>query len=288
MLTVRDLLREIVARLEAAGVSEPRPGAALLLAAVMNVKRGRLPLIYPEPASDVQIARAREWTERRCRNEPIQYILGSWEFAGYPVLVGPGALIPRPETEEWLERLAVIIRSGISAGLRWTFADIGTGTGVIGLTLAAWFPDACGWLVDLSPDALRWTEKNRNVYSISRDRIGLVRSDLTDALKTGSLDLLVSNPPYIDRNEMPGLMPDVRDWEPSLALDGGAGGLEPFRRLLADAARVLKPGGWLAVEHGHGQRRRILDLPAPGLGLLEAYDDIAGLERCIVWCRKLV
>ncbi len=286
MLTVRDLLREIVARLEAAGVSEPRPGAALLLAAVMNVERGRLPLIYPEPASYAQIALAREWTERRCRNEPVQYILGRWEFAGHPVLVGSGALIPRPETEEWLERLAVVLRAGIPAGRRWMFADIGTGTGIIGLTLAAWFPDACGWLVDLSPDALGWAEKNIDAYTIVRDRIGLARGDLTEALKTGSLDLLVSNPPYIDRDDMPGLMPDVRDWEPRLALDGGAGGLEPFRRLLADAARVLKPGGWFAVEHGHGQRKRILDLPAPGLGFFAAYDDAAGLERCIVWRRE--
>ncbi len=286
MLTVRDLLREIVARLEAAGVSEPRPGAALLLAAVMNVERGRLPLIYPEPASDAQIARAREWTERRCRNEPIQYILGSWEFAGHRVLVGPGVLIPRPETEEWLERLASLIRSSLPAGRRWMFADIGTGTGIIGLTLAAWFHDACGWLVDLSPDALHWAGKNIMNYIDVRERVGRFRGDLSDALKADSLDLLVSNPPYIDRDDMPGLMPDVRDWEPRLALDGGAGGLEPFRRLLADAARVLKPGGWFAVEHGHGQRKRILELPAPGLGLLEAYDDAAGLERCIVWRRE--
>ncbi len=286
MLTVRDLLREIVARLEEAGVSEPRPGAALLLSAVMNVERGRLPLIYPEPASDDQIARAREWAERRCRNEPIQYILGSWEFAGRRVLVGPGALIPRPETEEWLERLASLIRTEIPVGRRWTFADIGTGTGIIGLTLAAWFPDASGWLVDLSPDALRWAGKNIDICTIARDRVGLVRGDLTDALNAGSLDLLVSNPPYVDRDDLPGLMPDVRDWEPRLALDGGAEGLEPYRRLLADAARVLKPGGLFAVEHGHGQRKRILEMPAPGLGLLSAYDDAAGLERCIVWRRE--
>ncbi|OQA08144.1 MAG: 50S ribosomal protein L3 glutamine methyltransferase [bacterium ADurb.Bin374] len=166
------------------------------------------------------------------------------------------------------------------------FADIGTGTGIIGLTLAAWFHDACGWLVDLSPDALHWAGKNIMNYIDVRERVGRFRGDLSDALKADSLDLLVSNPPYIDQDDMPGLMPDVRDWEPRLALDGGAGGLEPFRRLLADAARVLKPGGWFAVEHGHGQRKRILELPAPGLGLLEAYDDAAGLERCIVWRRE--
>jgi len=286
MLTVRELLREIVARLEVAGVSEPRPGAALLLAAVMNVDRGRLPLLYPDPVSDAQAALAREWTGRRCRNEPVQYILGTWEFARRRVFVGPGALIPRPETEEWLERIAAVIRANIPPGRRWTFADIGTGTGVIGLTLAGWFPDACGWLVDISTDALRWAEKNIDNYTDAAGRIGLLQGDLSAALRNGSLDLLVSNPPYVDRDDMAGLMPDVRDWEPSLALDGGAGGLDPFRKLLGDAARVLKPAGWLAVEHGHGQRKRILELPAPGLELLDAYDDAAGLERCIVWCRK--
>lgn len=283
MLTVRDLLREIITRLDAAGVSEPRPGAALLLAAVMNVDRGRLPLIYPDPVSGAQAALAMEWTDRRCRNEPVQYILGSWEFAGHRVLVGPGALIPRPETEEWLEQVSSILSESIQAGRRWTFADIGTGTGIIGLTLAANFPDACGWLVDVSQDALRWAAKNIEMYSEVKGRVGLLRGDLTNSLQSGSLELLVSNPPYVDRADMPGLMPDVRDWEPAGALDGGVGGLEIFQKLLNDAARVLKQGGWLAVEHGHGQRRQILELPAPGLELLETFNDAAGLERCIIW-----
>lgn len=286
MLTVRELMTEIVARLEAAGVSEPRPSAALLLAAVMNVDRGRLPVIYPDPVSEAQAAWAREWADRRCRNEPIQYILGSWEFAGHRVFVGPGALIPRPETEEWLEQLAYVISSDIVNGREWTFADIGTGTGIIGLSLAARFPEARGWLIDISTDALRWAKKNIDTSPETKDRVGLLRGDLTSSLRSGSLDLLVSNPPYVDRADMPGLMPDVRDWEPARALDGGPGGLDIFRNLLGDAARVLKQGGWFAAEHGHGQRRQILKLPAPGLELKETFNDAAGLERCIIWRRK--
>lgn len=288
MMTVRDLLREIIARLETAGVSEPRPGAALLLSAVLKIERGRLPLVYPDPVDERQIELARAWTARRCRHEPVQYILGAWEFAGRPVQVGPGVLVPRPETEEWLDRLSELLASTLPAGRRWNFADIGTGTGVIGLTLAARFQDSGGWLIDISPDALSWTQKNIASSSDAADRISLLRGDLTTPLRSGSLELLVSNPPYVDQVDMPGLMPDVRDWEPSLALDGGLDGLDVFRRLLGDACRVLKPGGLFAAEHGHGQRKMLLNLPAPGLELVETIDDMAGLERCIIWRKRYI
>ncbi|HEY9070490.1 MAG TPA: peptide chain release factor N(5)-glutamine methyltransferase [Candidatus Ozemobacteraceae bacterium] len=286
MLTVRDLMREMIARLEEAGVSEPRPGASLLLSAILNVERGVLPLVYADPVTEEQACIARDWTARRCRHEPVQYILGLWEFAGRKVHVGPGALIPRPETEEWLDRLTNIIPNYISVGEPWAFADIGTGTGIIGLNLAARFPTAFGLLSDLSPAALGWAKRNLGVFPEAEGRVGLVQGDLTTMLRSGALDLLVSNPPYIAREEMAGLMRDVREWEPALALDGGAAGVEPYRRLLADALHVVRPGGLIAVEHGHGQRRALLGLAAPGLEPVEIFSDVVGLERCLVWKKK--
>lgn len=286
MLTVRDLMREMVARLEEAGVSEPRPGASLLLSAILRVERGFLPLVYADPVTEEQTRIARDWTARRCRHEPVQYILGLWEFTGRKLHVGPGALIPRPETEEWLDRLAGIISDRIYVERPWTFADIGTGTGAIGLSLASRFANAFGLLTDLSPDALGWAKRNLGVFPEAAGRVALVRGNLTTMLREGALDLLVSNPPYISRDEMPGLMPDVRDWEPALALDGGIGGLEPYRLLLADALRVVRHGGLVAVEHGHGQRRALLDLAGPALEPIEIFSDVAGLERCLVWRRR--
>lgn len=278
--------RQVIERFTEAGIVDPGADAALLLAHVLGTTRDRLILFL-----DQEFAAPKEnlyscLVRRRLAHEPVQYLLGVWWFHGLELEVGPEALIPRHDTEDWLDAFLPRLKERFDERV-FCFADIGTGTGAIGLTLANEFRAARGFLCDISSDALLLAGRNVKRHIPLAAFLVLVQTDLLEAFDAEKFELIISNPPYIDSAEIQTLMPEVRNHEPRIALDGGENGLETIRRLLTTAGTRLKPGGLLTFEHGHGQREAILHLPSPGLHLLEFGDDCGGRERYIIFEKSL-
>lgn len=266
-------LASLLARLES-----PRLEARLLVQHALGVNRGTLIANPDHAAAPQQVEAAKALAVRRAAGEPLAYLIGKREFYGADFAVGPGALIPRPETELLVE--AVLER----AGPETVFADLGAGSGAIGVTLARLMPDWRGLLVDDSPQALLWAGRNARLHGVE-ERLALVRADFTRPLvMSGGLDVVVSNPPYVAAHEHHGLQPEVRGHEPRQALvprvDDGQRGDELYPLLAAWAQRALKPGGLLAVEMGAGQGESVAGaLRAQGFVDVAVLQDLAGLDR---------
>lgn len=237
------------------------PDATLLLMHSLGIDRAAL-IAHPERSlTREQLADIQRLIERRLRFEPIQYILGSQEFYGLPFKVAPAVLIPRPETETLVEAVVTHFQS-VPARAPIRIADIGTGSGAIAVALAHSLPQAEITALDLSPEALKIAHENAGTNAVA-DRIRFLESDLLAAI-AGELpfDAIVSNPPYIPLSDAPTLHPQVREFEPAQALFAGPDGLEIYTRLIPQAHALLKPGGLLAFEIGHGQRDAIAALLA--------------------------
>ena len=278
MPTIRDILTEAIPALDAAGVDTPRLDAEVLLGHVLGVTRGWL---WAHPECEVPakaVARFRELLARRVRREPLAYLLGEWEFYGRPFYVTPDVLVPRPETELLVEAVAAGARARRAACL----ADIGAGSGSIAVTLALEAPDARVFAVDLSPRALAVARRNAERHGVA-DRIILLEGDLLAPLRAAGaapLDAIVANLPYIAEEEYPTLMPEVREYEPPLALRAGEGGLALVFRLIREAPPLLADDGLLAMELGAGQAQRVLDaLARAGWRSLRVIDDYSGIPR---------
>jgi release factor glutamine methyltransferase len=227
--------------------------AELLLLHVLQLDRAAL-LAYPmRSLTEQQLAIYQAAIIRRLGHEPIQYITGQQEFFGLALKVTPATLIPRPETEHLVE--AVLERLPTDRPLR--LLDIGTGTGAIALALAAHLPHAQVTALDLSAEALEVARENATAHHLEA-RVDFLLSDLLTGLplkdQAAAFDAIVSNPPYIPESDRAELHPQVRDFEPAQALFAGSRGLDIYRRLIPQAYAALKPGGWLALEIGHGQR----------------------------------
>ncbi|MCG0239558.1 MAG: peptide chain release factor N(5)-glutamine methyltransferase [Firmicutes bacterium] len=279
--TVADLLRAAAERLGAAGVENPRREAAWLLAGALGVSVSDLRL-HPEravpPAAAATFAR---WVERRAAREPLQYILGTQEFLGLTFRVTPAVLIPRPETEVLVLRFAEALRDAFPGPGPLRVADIGTGSGCIAVALCRLLPAVEVWAVDLSPEALAVAGENARQHGVA-DRIHLLAGDLYGPLAGMRLHGIVSNPPYIPAAELPELQPEVRDYEPRLALTPGEDGLGVIRQLIAGAPAHLLPGGVLALEVGAGQGEAVLAMMG-GAGFdARGYRDDLGHLRAVV------
>ena len=260
--------------LEKHGVEEARLNMEHLLAHVLGCRRLDLYLRFDEILREPDLSRLRDLTRRRGEGEPLQHLLGTVEFAGNELVCDHRALIPRPETEHLVELLLARFRGSPPKHL----LDVGTGSGCIGLSLAkAWGSDAL--LLDVSEDALELARLNAGRLGLD-DHVKLVRSDLLEKAG-GRFDLIVANLPYIPRGEIRQLSREVRR-DPHTALDGGADGLEIVARLVQTARACLAPGGLLALEIGHDQASRTLDLcTAAGLEDAQALKDLAGIERFV-------
>ena len=237
------------------------------------------------PDREVSLAQPLErlaelWHQHLCSDEPLQYLVGRCPWRDLELEVGPGVLIPRQETE-WMPDLALGLL-GPSADQRpIAWADLGTGSGCLALALARAWPQSRGWAVDHSPEALAIARRNLSRYG-QEDHVALLQGSWWEPLRPwfGSLNLVVSNPPYIPTAVWRSLEPQVRDFEPSLALDGGGDGLEAIRTIAAGASTGLAPGGWLLLEHHHDQSTAVLQvLEAAGLEELQAHPDLEGVQR---------
>jgi len=236
-------------------------------------------LAYPErPVPDSSARRYLRRIERRISGVPFAYILGEREFWSLPLLVGPGVLIPRPETETLVQAVLDEAEEG-----PLLLADIGTGSGAVALALASELREARILATDSSPAALRTA--GRNAARLGLANVELLRGDLGEALRgrglAGRLDAVVSNPPYVRESDWAGLQPEVRDHEPKAALVPGPTGLEIIGRLIAGAPEWLRTGGRLYLEIGRGQARAARALFGSGWSEVRTRRDLAGIIRVI-------
>jgi release factor glutamine methyltransferase len=247
----RSLITEAADQLAAAGVASPRHDAEALAAHVLGVPRGRLALVEPaefESARPVYAAAV----ARRAAREPLQHVVGSAPFRRLELAVGPGVLIPRPETELLVDAVLAWLRSADRTGLTGPrIVDLGTGTGALALAIADETPAVC-WAVERDPAALAWAARNIDATGFA---VVLVAGDMADALHEldGTVDVVVSNPPYLPLDLLPALEPEVRDHDPAAALFAGADALAAIRTVESSARRLLRRGGLVVVEHGDDQ-----------------------------------
>lgn len=274
------LLREAAAVLRDAGVPTPEWDAERLL---RHATRWERAFVVAHPLAEVEAgpeARFRALLAERARRVPLQHLLGTQAFWRHEFLVGPQALVPRPETEILVEAALELLRPLE----RPLLVDVGTGTGCIALSLAAERPDADVYAVDVSSAALSLARRNARRLGLE-GRILFRRGDLLDPVRelAGRIDLVVSNPPYVDPAARDALAPEVRDHEPGVALFAPGEPLSVYRRLLPAAAALLRPGGVLAVEVGAGQAAEVVSLLAPSpLTHLRTLRDLSGIERVVV------
>ncbi len=265
-------LRAAMARLRAAGVADPAGDARRLLAFAMGVDPGRLTVVLGDPLTAEAAERFAAAVAARAARQPVAQITGARDFHGIRLRVTRDTLDPRPETERLVE-----------AALERRFdrvLDLGTGTGAILLALLAARGDATGLGVDLSQAALVVAQGNAAALGIGA-RARFVRSDWYSAVE-GRFDLIVSNPPYIAAAEMAGLSPEVRDWEPHLALTPGGDGLDAYRAIAAGARAHLAAAGVVMVEIGPTQGAAVADLfRAAGLQGIRILQDLDGRDRVV-------
>lgn len=307
--------------LQAAGMEGARRDAEVLLCHALNIPRTTLIAHSEDKLSSSAIIEFDQLLARRANREPLSYILGSRPFLDFELAVGPGALIPRPETELLVEVVSNYLLSlttsqaNSSAAERRRVIDVGTGSGAVAIGLARRHPDLQVIATDISPQALKIARGNIERLGL-QDQVCLVMADLlaipqpkAESGKTGSgidqqpsprdplfqeqenswighVNAIVSNPPYIPTAVVNGLQPEVAIFEPRLALDGGEDGLEIIRRLIQDARPWLRSGGLLAFEIGAGQSIDALQLlHAANYVECRIYGDLAGIDRVVagIW-----
>lgn len=272
--TVRELLTFSRGWFEEREVDSPRQTAEILLAHVLECPRIKLYVDIDRPLEKAELGRFKELIQRRVRGEPVQYLVGSQDFYGRTFACDKRALIPRPETELVAERALRHIPEDAEARL----LDVGCGTGVLGLTLAAERPYSRVVLTDVSPDAASLARENADKLKLA-ERVEIVTGDLVDAIQ-GPFDAVVSNLPYVPEGEKDSLAIHIREHEPHLALFSGVDGLDAYRRFVPAIAPLVKPGGIVVIEHGaeHGTS-------APALfdralwSEVACEKDLAGLHR---------
>lgn len=251
-------LRQIVTEAEVKLLQSPHPerarlDAETLLLHLLKQNRAWLLAHWDDEADPPTASSYDELIARRRTGEPIQYITGSSEFFGLPFSVGPGVLIPRPETEHLVEE---VLRLAKHFGESLRIADIGTGSGIIALAIAHTLPQASISAIDCSPQALAIAKKNAERNQVA-DRIQFFEGDLLAPLVGQSFEIIASNPPYIPTTDSESLSTEVRNYEPHAALFAGEDGLDIYRHLIPNAFDLLAPNGWLILEIGYGQRPAI-------------------------------
>ena len=280
-MTVLEAIQKSAEFLAKKGVESPRLQIELLLAHLLKRPRMNLYLNFERGAPPAETDALRELVKRRGQREPLQHITGSTSFCGFEIAVNRRALVPRPETE-------LLAESG------WQFLsthnpqpstalDFGTGTGCIAIALAAKCPSSKIVATDISPDALTLAGENAARNNVA-ERIEFVQGDGFAALRRKmEFDLIVSNPPYIPSAEIATLQPEVRDFDPRGALDGGADSLDFYRKLAAEAKPFLKPGGKIMLEFGDGQAEVIRTIFEAEKWIVEAVrEDYSQRERILI------
>lgn len=273
-MRTQQALTEATAVLDAAGVPGALRDARKLLAAALQIPADRLTVDLPDELTAQQSARFQDCIARRATREPISHILGYRLFYGRNFKVSEDVLDPRPETE-------ILIKAALEGSFR-SVLDLGTGSGCILLTLLSENSDAVGMGTDISAKALAVAQDNANRLSVPRDRVSFRQANWLSGVE-GRFDLIVSNPPYISAAEMDDLAPEVRRYEPTLALTPGGDGLAAYRAITAGAPKHLHPGGWLMVEIGPTQAGEVSELlRRAGFGDIAILQDLDSRDRVAI------
>ncbi|MGO9479562.1 MAG: peptide chain release factor N(5)-glutamine methyltransferase [Limisphaerales bacterium] len=322
-MTVLEAIQKSTEFLAKKGVESPRLQTELLLAQLLRLPRMKLYLNFERALTLAETDALRELVKRRGQHEPLQHLTGSTSFCGFEIAVNHHALVPRPETEllaefgwQFLNQLSegqvprapnpLENEDGASQSSALRALDFGTGTGCIAIVLAAKCPSAKIVATDISSDALALAKANAARHNVA-DRIEFVQSDgfaalrpegrvplapnikdenrdsQSSSLRKMEFDLISSNPPYIPSAEISTLQPEVRDFDPRAALDGGADGLDFYRKLAAEATRFLKPDGKIMLEFGDGQADAVRKMFETEKWIVEAVrEDYSHRERILI------
>jgi release factor glutamine methyltransferase len=267
-VTVLETIQRSTEFLARKGIDSPRLQAELLLAHLLRVPRMKLYLDFERTLTEPEVNNMRDLVKRRSHREPLQHIVGSTSFCGLEFLVNRQVLVPRPETELLAECGWQFVQGLSSArrlpaggeGLAPSVLDYGTGSGCLAVTLAVKCPDALVQAVDISPEAIAVARENASRHGVA-ERICFRTGNGFEIVPVEErFDLIISNPPYIPTADIESLQPEVRDFDPRTALDGGADGVEHYRILAAQAGAYLRPGGKLIFEFGDGQSETIQEV----------------------------
>lgn len=281
-MTLGEAVRGAAARLAAEGIEEPLADARVLAQEAFALPAARLLADAREPAPGDGLDRLERLVKRRVAGEPVGRILGRREFWGLPFALGAETLEPRPDTETVVEAALGLVRP---RGGTLSILDLGVGTGCLLLALLSELPEARGVGVDRSPAAAAAARRNAEALGLA-GRAAFLAGDWADAID-GTFDLVVSNPPYIGSSEIPRLSREVRLFDPLLALDGGADGLDAYRAIVAALPRLLARDGVAALELGAGQAQDVAAIAADaGLAVLGLDADLSGTPRALTLGRR--
>jgi len=279
-VSVSEALDYVAQSFRTSGIEEPDADARVLIGRALHVDRARLIAQSDRVLESREITVISALVTRRLRREPVSRILGQKEFWSLSISVTPDVLVPRPETETVVEAaLDFVMRGGLRLE-KLRILDIGTGSGALLVALLNELPNAAGTGTDVSSAALDVARTNAVRCRVD-SRCDFVVCDIASGVE-GPFDLIVSNPPYIAHDEIVTLAPEVRDYDPQVALDGGRDGLDAYRSIAGDAKRILAPGGRLFVELGVGQNEQVRVLfTEAGLSPGIPRSDLAGIPRVL-------
>ncbi len=269
-------------RLSAAGLPDAAIEARLLIGGLLGLSSTEVFVGGERVLTEEEIARIENAVGRRLKREPVHRILGSREFHGVELLISRETLEPRPDTEILVDSMLAHVGQIVAGKGSARILDLGTGTGAIILALLKESPKAQGIGSDISPDALQTATQNAARLGLA-ERFQAIRSHWFDAI-SGCFDIIVSNPPYIRSDVIPALEPEVRDFDPLAALDGGPDGLEAYRAIAAGAGDFLEKDGVIGVEIGFDQKETVTAIfRAAGFALVEAVRDYGDNDRVLVF-----
>jgi release factor glutamine methyltransferase len=287
--TIKDLLKVTGDYLKEKGINSPRLSAEILLALQLKIDRIRLYLNFDQPLHESEISAYRALIKRRLHREPLQYITGIQEFWSLDFAVGPQVLIPRPESELLVEQIVSLRREKkMLRSQNPKILDLGTGSGVLAIAIALELQGASVWASDISDEALAFARMNAKKHGVEK-RIEFLLSDLWQKFMDLSFffDVIVSNPPYIASDHISSLAPEVRDYEPMSALDGGEQGMYFIKEIIKEAPKYLDAGGWILLEMDPEQTTMALELMSKNNDYVEKrrIKDYSGHYR-VVMARK--
>jgi release factor glutamine methyltransferase len=281
--TVAGAVRQAALELQSAGIDDAGSDARRLVGAALGLSAAEL-LGRPErPLSADEARRLRRYVDRRRGREPVSRILGARDFYGRSFAISPATLDPRPDSETLIEAALDLLRSQGRASTPLRLLDVGTGSGCLLLTLLCELPQATGVGTDVNQGALDIARANADRLGVA-DRAAWLAADALDSI-AGRFDILIANPPYVRSGEIAGLEPEVRDFDPIAALDGGSDGLQLYRRIAAGIPTVI-PDGWVVLEVGHDQADAVGELlisACRGIdrASLRFCRDVTGRRRCV-------
>jgi release factor glutamine methyltransferase len=281
--TIRELMKSAIEHLQKQGMDDARLNVELLLAHALDLQRIQLYTNFDKPLTAEEVGRFRGLFERRLKREPVQYIIGSVNFMGMHFDVDPRVLIPRPETETLIEQIILFSRR-YQENETIRMLEIGTGSGNIAIAAAKFVKNAQVQAIDISPDAIAVAKKNAHLHQVD-SRIDFICADIFESLEQPfqtKYNLVVSNPPYVSNDEWENLQPEIKNFEPLVAVTDGKDGFKFYRRIIEIVPEYVEPGGGLILEVGIDQAEEVLRLlENAGLKQVQITPDMQGVPRVV-------